>query len=167
MAVAKKKKLDVFDLEAKLKRRVELERQIDSLMREHGITDMQAELEQVKNETVDYAVKNSLQRIDLDGCHFTLISQHYGSQFIGTKDDLADVDEKYVGDRQLIPLRTIIFKKFRDKTKAREVWSRVTKRVPAPELIDVAVAEGLLTVDEIAPSFVEKKKSPYLRKFED
>jgi hypothetical protein len=35
------------------------------------------------------------------------------------------------------------------------------------EAIEEVIAEGILTVDEISPSFVEREKKPYVRIFED
>jgi hypothetical protein len=137
----------------------------EALMLEHGLNDLQADIEALKEETTAFAVEHEIDRIDLDDCHFTLISQAFDTRFIGTKDEMPlNVKD----GRKLKPLRAIIFKKYKnDKAKAREVWKKVTKRVVVKELVDEAVSEGLLTVKEITPSFIERQKKPYLRRFDD
>jgi hypothetical protein len=146
-----------------------LQKEIKELQEEHGILEMMQDATEMMKAATRYAVAQKKKpsddvRIEGDGFHATLIAQNYDAHFVGTKDDLANEDQ--IG-RKIIPLRTIIYRKFKDKAKAKEVWFAVSKRVVVKEKIEEAVAEGLLTVDEISPSFVEKTKQPYLRLYDD
>lgn len=174
MALKKLKKVDALlevnseaDAVVALTRMRELQNEIDTLMRKHGITDLMEYASNLKKTTTEWAVseyKGKEFQIQGKGFHATLISQAYDSHFIGTKDDMPD--EGPAG-RTVVPLRTIIYRKFKDRAKAKKAWMAVTTRVPDKAKIEEAVAEGLLAVDEIAPSFVEKRKAPYLRVFDD
>jgi len=155
------------DAVAALEGMIALESEIRELMKEQGIDEMMQDAAEMKKAAQAYCVNNGIDRLDLEGVHFTLIKQAYDSRFIATEDDLTG-DEP--DNRQIIPLRKIIRKKFGPfgkGTNASRIWKRITKSVIVKEALDEVVAEGLLTVDEISPSFVEKHKTPYLRKFED
>ena len=144
---------------------------IESLMTQHSIYKMQAEIEALKEAATAWAVESETERIDFQigkkHFHATLVEQAYGSQFIGTEDDMpadASSDAK--------PLSEILAEKFggsidKKGSLARKVWLRVTKRVVDKEAVEELVAEKALTVDELAPCFYEKQKKPYLRIFTD
>jgi hypothetical protein len=145
-----------------------LEAEIKELMDEHGITEMMQDATEMKKAATAYAVENNLDQIQCKGFHATLIQQSYGTQFLATDEDVreAQVDT----DRPLKSLRSILRKKFGPLTKGSrslEIWKRVTKPVIDKAALDDVVSEGLLNVKEITPAFVEKKKAPYLRVFED
>jgi hypothetical protein len=145
----------------------ELEAEIRTIQKEHGIDEMMQDATELKKAAQAYAVEKGLERIEGDGFHGTLISQSFDSHFIATDEDLAN--EEPAG-RKLNSLRAIIRKKFGPYTKgskSSQLWRRATKPVVDRTALDEIVAEGLLTVKEITPAFVEKKKSPYLRIFED
>jgi hypothetical protein len=155
------------DAKAALEGMVALEAEISELMKEHGIDEMMQDAAEMKRAAQAFCAAKEIDRVDLDGCHFTLIKQAYDSRFIATDDDLNGAEP---ADRKIVPLRKIIRKKFGPFGKGKkssEIWKRITKPTVVKEALDEVVAEGLLTVDEIAPSFVEKQKAPYLRRFND
>lgn len=150
-----------------LTKRVELENQITELRKKSGIAALETKLEKVKGDLTALMVEHEIEQVEGDGYHATLIRQSYGSMFIATPDDLRALDE-IPKDRILTPLRTIIRRKFKnDPDTFRDVWNRVTKKVVVPEAIEEVVSEGILTVDEISESFIEKAKKPYARVFKD
>jgi len=144
--------------------------EIREIYEEHGITQLEADATELKKAATRWAVTSKTERIDFDaGFHATLISQTYDPHYIATDDDMPD---ELPDNREIIPLQTIIEKKFKSKvakpgSKARKVWFSITKRVIDREAIDQAVADGVFTVDDVAPAFVEKQKAPYLRVFEE
>lgn len=151
-----------------------LQRKIEKLKRKHGIIDMEAAADELKKAVTLWAALNLEpgSQIECDGFHATLISQPYDSRFLATdeeRDDYLDANQP-IKDRQVISLRQIVREKFGPfgkGTKSSRIWRRITRPVVVKEALDEVVGEGLLTVDEIAPSFVEKHKAPYLRFFED
>lgn len=140
-----------------------------ALRAEHGIDEIEQDCVELKKAVTRYAVEHEVERIDFDqNFHATLVRQFYGQEFIGTVDDIPD---QVPDNREIIPLQAIIEKKFKgsvkEKGKARKVWMRITKRIVDRAAVDQIVAEGVLTVDELAPCFIEKEKAPYLRIFEE
>jgi len=155
-----------------------LDEEIIELMQEHGITEMMQDAVELKKAVTKWAVETKTERIDYEGHHATLISQNYDARFIGTKDEVPTdraelyrygiVDEHGREVRKIVPLRAILKKKFKKHpAKVKEIWQRATVRIVDKEAVEELISEGVLTVDEIAPCFVEKTKAPYLRPFED
>jgi len=144
--------------------------EVREIYEEHGITQLQDDSTELKKAATRWAVASKTERIDFDsGFHATLVSQSYDPRYVATDEDMPD---ELPEGRKVIPLQTIIEKKFKSKvskpgSKAREVWFSITKRVIDREAIDQAVADGVFKVDDVAPAFVEKQKAPYLRIFED
>lgn len=137
-----------------------LEGEISELEEEHGITEMRNDCAALKQAATQWAVENDVERFDVDNNHHaTLVKQFFDSRFVGTADDLQGTEPAGV-----VPLRTILKKSF-GKEKGKEVWMRVTRRIVDREALEEAISEGLLSVDEVAPSFVEREKKPYLRIF--
>jgi hypothetical protein len=136
-------------------------RELDRLKRKHGITDLETELVDEKIAIENQAIEGGLKRIEFDGGHATLVESSYDSRYISTKEDIR-------GDEgvRVTPLRTIIFNKFKDD-KAKKLWLKITRRVVVPHKLEQAIAEGHLTIEEVAAAFVEKAKKPYLRVYED
>lgn len=144
-----------------------LDAEIRELMEEHGISEMMQDATEMKKAAQAYCVAKGIERVEMGDVHFTLVKQAYDSRFIATEADLTGEEPV---DRKVVPLRQIIRKKFGPfgkGKKASEIWKRITKPVVVKEALDEVVAEGLLSVDDISPSFVEKQKAPYLRKFEN
>lgn len=160
MPTKKKKGLSQKDVAKVLKMHLDLEAEIQHLFEEHGIVDLQEKSAALKAQATQWAVENEVARIEIDDAHHaTLIEQFYNARFIGTEDDL-EGDEK-VG---VVPLRAILRKKL-GKERAKEVWNSVTRRVVDKDLLESVISEGVISVDDIAPCFVEKAKKPYLRVF--
>jgi hypothetical protein len=146
----------------------ELTEEIAELQKEHGILEMMDDATELKKAVLRFAQTKGMRQINFPGYHATLVEVPYASQIVGTKDDLPEGDAGFKTHKDgVIPLRTIIFKKFKSKTKAKEIWKRATKRVVDSEAVDELVAEGILTVDEVAPAFIEKMKTPFLRVYKD
>jgi hypothetical protein len=141
-----------------------LKDEILELRKEYGIDEMEMDSTELMKATTRFAVETGVERINFEkGAHATLIESAYDSRFIGTEDDLRGDEEGKV-----TPLRKIIKKKFKNNPKkAKEVWQMVTRRIVDKEKVEEVISEGLLTVDEVAGCFVEKKKAPYLRVFRD
>lgn len=140
---------------------------IQKQMDKHGISDAILLVEREKKKLTEWAIENDVERIDATGFHGTMISQAYDSRFLATEGDVREYDEQ---NRKLRSMRQIIRKKFGAYTKgskSSEIWKRITKPVVVKEAVEELVAEGLLTVKEITPAFVEKKRTPYLRIFKD
>src|SRR5262245_5737620 len=117
--------------------------ELDRLKAEHGISELENELVEIKKRVTDWAAENDVDRIDLgDAGHATLIRGVYGGHYVGTAEDVTG-DE----GRVVTPLRTIIYRKYKnDSDKAKRMWFAVTKRLPDPESIDRMVKSGQLTV---------------------
>jgi hypothetical protein len=144
-----------------------------------GLDDLEARLDEAKSSLTALMAANGLEQVEGAKHHATLIRQNYSSAFLATKDDIpTDRDELLsIGAisedgsvRKLVSLRTIIRKKygpFKKGSKSSEIWKRITKPVVLPDAVEEVVAEGLLSIKEITPAFIEKQKKPYVRIFED
>lgn len=140
-----------------LNKLLEKQAELELVRRQAGIPKLEAEIDAAKRTVIDFMDATDTDQLLGDGAHATLVRASYDSHFVGTNDEIPDWVE-----RRVIPLRTIIYKKL-PKEEAAKLWQRVTKRVVVPEMVEEVVAEGLLEVDEISPSFVEKLKKPYIR----
>lgn len=127
------------DAIAALERVDAIQEQIDPLMRE--ATDL-------KRAATQFAVSKKLDTIQLDGHYYRHI-QRYNKLWD------AEVLKRIVKGK---------FVKFRGKKTP--LWQLVTKRIPDPELIQEAVAQGWVKEKEVALAFVEKPQSPFLQKFQ-
>jgi hypothetical protein len=155
-----------------------LKAECDEIRKAEGLDEMEMDQVELKKAVTRWAVAAGIDRIEIDdGVWATMIAQNYDAHFIGTDADipttreemfrLGILDDDGTVKRSIIPLRKIIFRKFKKNPKMqKEIWNRVTKRVVVKEEVEEIVAEGILTVDDIAPCFVEKAKTPYLRIYE-
>jgi len=133
-----------------------------ALMTEHGITELMQEATELKKAATAYVVAQGIEKLDLGDSYATLRQDGYARQWIADKAQL--VQFQLDGATDAVDLKTILQKKFKkDKDAFKEIWRRVTKRVVDANELQEVVDEGLLDEDEIAPAFVEKTKSPYLR----
>lgn len=150
-----------------------LKDEIEEIRKANELPEMEMDAAELKKAVTYWAIHNRVERIDFDsGFHATLIEQFMDSHFILEDDDLPDPESGYQSAGKVVPLKTILEKKFKSKvtdkgSKARKVWLRITKRVVDNEALDAVVAEGVLNVDDVKAAFVQKPKAPYLRIFED
>lgn len=149
-----------------------LQGEIEELREESGLTELEKDAVAYKAAVQNYMKANKKKEVRGKGFHGTLVTGFYGSHWIATDEDMTPENLEGAKNRKIIPLQTIIEKKFKSKitvkgSKARKVWMKITKRVIDQEKIDELVSEGTLKVDDIAPAWVEKEKAPYLRIFED
>jgi hypothetical protein len=49
--------------------------------------------------------------------------------------------------------------------KEMPLWNYITKRVPDPEKIDRAVAQGFITEAKISKAYIEKPQAPFMQRF--
>lgn len=172
MAVKKKKQRNPFEIptvkpitNAKqaakaLKQHMDIEAEISHRIEDAGIHELTSRSQEIKAAVTEWAVESETARIEIDDAHHaTLIAQFYDSRFIGTAEDLRG-DEK----AGVIPLRTILRKKL-GKVRSKEIWMQVTRRHVDRDLLEEVISEGIISVDDVAPAFVEKEKKPYLRVF--
>lgn len=127
------------------------------LSKEYGITDLQREAAELKKAATAFCVAKGIEKLDLGDSYASLRQDGYDRRWIATKDELAEVDAP-----DAVPLRTILKREF-STGQFKEIWNRITRRVVDPDALQEAIDEGILNEEEIAPAFVEKKKSPYLR----
>ena len=132
-----------------------LQGEITALMEEHGIAEMQMDATELKRAATVYLASKEIETIKLPkiGKYGRMIRAVNRKFWIGTKDEIPpDSDEGVKALRSLVP---------------KEVWLKITKRVPDPALIDEAVAEGLITAKQIEPAYVETFKAPYLNLYNE
>jgi hypothetical protein len=149
-----------------LKRFNNLKAEIDALKEESGLDDLEKDATAYKAAVQTYMNTHNIDQLDGDGFHGTLVKGFGDARWIATEDDLKGDEPDTV-----IPLIQIIEEKFGSvKLKGspgRRLWLKITKRVADPEAIEDAVNSGSLKAEEIAPAFVEKPRTPYLRLFSD
>lgn len=86
--------------------------------------------------------------------------QSYRRIWIGTD---AEIPRNLIG--QAKSLKSIVAKRMveRKGKKPTKLWNLITKRVPDPEMIDLAVRSGWITEQEIAKAYIERPNAPYIR----
>ena len=140
------------DAIAALEISVRLKEEAEALMQEHGITEMLEAAEALKKKATAFAASKNIDKLDLpDGRYGKLITAVHERVWVGTKGDIPEG-----APDKITPLKSLV---------PKEVWMKITKRVPDPERIDEAVSEGLITHDQIAPAYFEKMRAPFLRVF--
>jgi hypothetical protein len=129
-----------------------LKEEAETLMLQYGITDMLEKADDLKREVTKFAAAKGIDKLDLpDGRYGKLIQAVHERVWVGTKDDVPESAPDKVK-----PLKSLVTK---------EVWMKITRRVPDPERIEQAVSEGLVTLDQIEPAYFEKMRAPFLRVF--
>lgn len=141
-----------------LKMMQERSEEAQALMQEQGITELMQEATELKKAATAYCVAKGISQLDMEDSYATLREDGYDRRWIATRKELADVS----APDGAVPLYEIIRRGFTN-IEGKEIWKRITKRVVDPEALQEVVDEGILSEDEIAPAFVEKKKAPYLR----
>jgi hypothetical protein len=138
---------------------------LDDAKKKAKISDLELSADAAKAALVHSMLKAKLDQVNGPGCHATLVKSYFKPQFIGTDEDIPDD-----APRAITPLRTIIRKKFgpfAKGSKSTRLWNRITKRVVDTSAVEEVIAEGILSVDDVSPSFYEVERAPYVRIFED
>lgn len=142
-----------------------LESEIAKKREKAGLPELEMKRDAVKKELTEFMTANEVAHaISPDGAVATLVKASYDSRFIATAEDFEEMEE--IPDRDVIPLREIVKMKYgvmKKGTNSWRIWNRITKRVVQADKLEEVISEGLLTVDEVAPSFVQKQKKPYVR----
>lgn len=155
------------DAEKLLKKIAEKQLTLDVLKAESPIPPLEKEISELKERLTLLMLSKNIEQVQGPDCHATLIQQNYGGRFLATSEDVAEAQPEF-RDRKLKSLCAIITKKYgKGSDEFKEIWGRITKRVILPDALEEVVNEGLLSVDEISPAFVEKTKKPYARIFKD
>lgn len=129
-----------------------LKEEAEALMQEHGITEMLETADELKKKATAFAASKGIDRLDLpDGRYGKLITAVHARIWVGTKDDIPED-----ATNKVKPLKSLV---------SKEVWMKITRRVPDPERIEQAVSDGLVTLDEIEPAYLERMRAPFLRVF--
>ncbi len=140
---------------------VELQESITEQMEEYGISEMMQDAAELKKAATAFCVSKKIDKLRLPkaGKYATMVRAVQERIWIGTRDDLYEYDRAGATDKlQIKPLKSLV---------SKEVWMKITKRVPDPERIDQAVAEGIVSLDEIAPAYVERYRAPFLRVYDE
>jgi hypothetical protein len=129
-----------------------LKDEAEALMQEHGITEMLETADELKKRATSFAASKGIDKLDLPDGRYGKLIQAVGERiWIGTKKDIPEG-----APTRIKPLKSLV---------SKEVWMMITRRVPDPELIEQAVSDGAVTLDEIEPAYFEKMRAPYLRVF--
>jgi hypothetical protein len=129
-----------------------LKEEAEALMQEHGITEMLEAAEELKKKATAFAASKGIDQLDLPDGRYGKLIQAVGERiWVGTKKDIPEG-----AGAKIKPLKSLV---------SKEVWMKITKRVPDPELIEQAVSDGAVTLDEIEPAYFEKMRAPYIRVF--
>lgn len=127
-----------------------LQGEIAELEKEHGIDEMKMDCVELKKAATAYMADNSVDTLKFgDGRKAVLVTAVNQKRWIGTNADLENVPDGVTGVK---PLRSLV---------SKEVWMKITTRIPDPQKIEEAVSEGIVTTKKIAPAYVETFKAPY------
>jgi hypothetical protein len=142
--------------------------EITEIEKEHGIDEMRQDAIELKKAATDFCISQGFERLDLpDGRWATLVESTQERTFVSTRDEMDENTPSYVVPLdEIVGDRTVSIKRG-GKIRKLKLWNLLTRRVVDREKIEMAVGRNWLTVDEIAPSYYEKHRRPYLRIFGD
>jgi hypothetical protein len=140
--------------------------EIEEIEEENGIPEMRQDAISLKKSVTDFCITQGFERIDLpDGQWATLIESTQDRRFVGERDEMdEDTPAHVVPLAEIVGDKTVSIKS-KGKIRKQKLWNLLTRRVPDRDKIERAVSRGWVTIDEIAPSFYEKHRRPYLRIF--
>lgn len=147
-----------------------LQAEVEEIRRQHDLQEIEQDQVELKRGVTAWMLTNEVSDIEIDksGKYGKLIEQGYDKRVIATQAELDEyvVDGKALVNPKITPLRKLFVKKFGKGTaELKEAWNRATKRVADVQALEEMVAEGEITVKELAKCYAEKKKTPYLRIF--
>lgn len=164
---AAKKKILISD-EDRAKEAVEaldgLQNRLATLRMTSGIDALEARIDKYKVALVNYCVDNKRETVNLDdGRYARIISAAFDKRVITTERELSELEP----EGATLPTKTLwnVVSELFDENERAEIWNRITRPVADIAALDELVAEGKLTVDDLAPTYYERKKSPYVRIF--
>lgn len=130
-----------------------LEREAKEMEIQYGISERRNKAKVIKSEVAHFFAAKGITAVELPtGATGRLIQSVQERVWVGTKEDMpVDAPEG------LKPLKSLV---------SKEIWMKLTRRRPDPEKIDQAVADGLVTIDEIQPAYYERMRAGYIRIFE-
>ena len=148
-----------------------LQEEVEEIREEHGLKEIEEDQVELKRAVTAYMLDKGVSDIKIperSGMYGKLIEQGYDKRVIATAEELDDymADGKDLIAPDVIPLRKLFVKKFGKGTaEFKAAWKRATKPVADVAELEHMVAEGELTVKELAKCYAEKRKTPYLRIF--
>ena len=115
------------------------------------LDEQRAEIERrqvgLKVAATEFCAKKKIAAIQLDGEYYRLI-QRETSQWDSEK--LREITKDV---------------KVKVKGKSKSLWNLVTRRVPDPVQIDLAVKQGWITEKRIQKAYTTKAQKPFLQKY--
>lgn len=127
--------------------------EVKKLMEKHGIEKRMQDATELKKAATNFMAMKNVEALELPIGKVAKLIQATKGMWIGTKDDLPDD----VSAREVKTLKSLV---------SKEIWMKLSRRVPDPAKIEEAVSEGLVEEDEIADAYLEKANAPYVRLFD-
>jgi len=133
----------------------ELSDSILELEKEHGISEMRQDANNLKLSADSFLIKSAKDDIVIEDIgKRAKVIRVFDGQWIETKEDLRRISAPS-GARSL---RSIV---------GKDLWKKITKRTLDPEKLMEAVATGRINEDEIAVAYHQEPRKPYVRLYED
>jgi hypothetical protein len=130
-----------------------IQAEIDALNEEHGISEMMQDAAELKKAATAFCNSKSIDVVNLPEKKYAKLIRSASSRYwIGTK---ADIPQSANAAK---PLKSLV---------SKEMWLKLTKRVPDPAKIDKAVAEQVVKLEDIEDAYVEIPRAPYLRIYDE
>lgn len=115
---------------------------------------------EIKKAVTAFAVSKKLDVVQIDGVYFRQINRA-NKLWVATDDDMPDPAPR--GAKSLRAICTGLTANV--KGKDIPLWNFITKRVPDPEKIDLAVSRGYVKESVISKAFLEKPQAPFLQRY--
>jgi hypothetical protein len=138
--------------EAAFERMLDVEEEISAIRKETGLAKLEMESVELKRAATRYMDHKNVEALPVKGKIARLIRSVNERKWLGTKADV-----EFDTPRDVKPLRSIV---------SKEMWMKISKRVPDPDKINEAVAAGELDEAEIQTAYYETQKAPYVRLFD-
>jgi hypothetical protein len=136
-----------------------LQDEIAEIRAENNLAMLEAELENLRKSLRDYQNENDDDDV-VAGGYVSHLTQRRKAFWVWDK---RDIPENIVFEDDVVPLRDVLRRKFRDLKKRNKIINRVTVRMVVPEKLDELVREGLLKADDIQDSLAEYVETSYVQ----
>lgn len=129
----------------------ELQAEINQIRADNNLAVLEADYENLRKSLREYQLDNDLDEITSDE-YVSHLTQRRKSFWVWSP---TDIPENISLEDDVIPLRDVIKRKYRDLKRRTKIINRITTRVVVPSALDELVREGTLSSEDIMDSMAE------------
>lgn len=133
--------------------------QLEELQKQ--IEPLQKKAVEIKTAVTKFAVEKKIDVLQLDDVYYRQVNRS-NYMWVATPNDMPTNAPK--GAMSLAEICEGKVVKISGK-KTKKLWNLITRRVPSPDLIEVAIRNNWIPAEEIAKAYLEKPQAPFLQRY--